>query len=297
MKTISCAYASDKGRKRDHNEDSYSADASSGFFIVADGMGGYKGGAIASSIVVSSVRRNVSIGLPLDKAINLAHRNILKAVRNGIGSTDMGATAVALKVVGADYQIAWAGDSRAYLWDGCLRRLTRDHSFVQRMIDTGVLTDKEARIHPQRNVLTQALGAEKIPEVSVGMSFGRFYQDQKILLCSDGLTGELEDETIAEIVRENSSDQDCVSALIQAANNNEGKDNITVIIISSMLDTSEVANIDDTLPMEPVWLKQSYQKQTGKMTYRRFKNVATLLLIFLVMIIVSYLGYMAFIKN
>lgn len=250
MKTISCAHATDNGSRRDHNEDSYIADPVNGFFIIADGMGGHEGGEIASSIVVRSVCQDVSKGMRLDKALQAAHHNVLKAVKNGVGRPGMGATAVALQIKDTDYQIAWVGDSRAYLWDGGLTRLTRDHSFVQKMMDTGVLTAQEARFHPQRSVLTQALGAEGLSELEVDMVTGCLYHGQKILLCSDGLTSELEDKEIAAIMSRHLPDQTCVSALIQAAKEHAGKDNISVILVSSLLDKSESADEDDTLPME-----------------------------------------------
>lgn len=256
MNQVDCAHATDTGRIRDHNEDCYSADPEKGLFIIADGMGGHEGGEVASAIVVRSVRQDVAGGMPLNAALNAAHQNVLKAVRNGIGRPGMGATAVAMQITDRNYQVAWVGDSRAYLWDGSLKRLTRDHSFVQRMMDTGVLTETEARAHPKRNILTQALGAENLTDMTVGTVSGTLSNGQKILLCSDGLTGELEDEEIAAILSRNLPDKACVSELIQAAKNHEGKDNISVILVSSNEKTAgSDKKDDDTLPMDATQVK------------------------------------------
>ncbi len=249
MNQVSCAHATDTGRVRDHNEDCYSADPEKGLFIIADGMGGHEGGEVASAIVVRSVRQDVARGMPLDEALNTAHLNVLKAVQNGIGRPGMGATAVAVQIFDRNYQVAWVGDSRAYLWDGSLKRLTRDHSFVQRMMDTGVLTETQARSHPKRNILTQALGAETLPDMKVGTVSGSLSNGQKILLCSDGLTGELEDEEIAAIMERDLPDKDCVTELIQAAKDHEGKDNISIILISTNGKTT-ASDDDDTLSMD-----------------------------------------------
>ena len=265
MNNITCAHATDKGRRRGHNEDSYSADTEAGLFIIADGMGGHEGGEVASALVVRSIRQDVAGGTRLDDALKTAHQNLFKAVEKGIGRPGMGATAVALQIFDGNYQVAWVGDSRAYLWDGDLKRLTHDHSFVQKMMDTGVLTEAEARVHPRRNVLTQALGVESTEPLNVETVSGRLSVGQKILLCSDGLTGELEDEEIGMIMRRGLSDPDCVAALIQAANNHEGKDNISVILVSSEPSRSEsTADDDDTLPMDADRMKKLAEQKNKK---------------------------------
>lgn len=251
MNQITCGHATDTGRSRDHNEDSYYADQENGLFIIADGMGGHEGGAIASDIVVRSVRDDVLKRITLKEALVAAHNNVIRAGKDGTGRPGMGATAVALQIFDGNYQVAWVGDSRAYLWDGNLKRLTRDHSFVQKMMDTGVLTETEARVHPKRNILTQALGIEKLVDLTVGTTSGSLSAGQRILLCSDGLTNELEDGEIEAVMRRDLPDQGCVSELIRAANTNNGKDNITVIVVSTKSGTStSTADDDDTLPMD-----------------------------------------------
>ncbi len=249
MSRIICAHATDQGRRRDHNEDSYSADAENGLFIVADGMGGREGGGVASSIVVRSVRQDVLKGRSLADALMAAHANLLQAAKNGVGRPGMGATAVVLRMTGADYEVAWVGDSRAYRWNGGLKCLTRDHSLVQEMLDTGVLTVEEARTHPRRNVLTHALGVEGRSEMTVGAVAGTLPAEGSILLCSDGLTNELADDVIAAILGRNLPAQDGVSALIQAANDQAGRDNITVVLVSLKTEAAE-ADDDDTLPQK-----------------------------------------------
>ena len=258
MSKITCAQATDTGRRRSHNEDSYSADPKAGLFIIADGMGGHEGGEVASALVVRSIRQNVAEGVRLDEALEAAHHNLLKAVENGIGRPGMGATAVALQIFDGNYQVAWVGDSRAYLWDGNLKRLT------QKMMDTGVLTETEARVHPRRNVLTQALGVESAEALTVETVSGRMAVDQKILLCSDGLTGELEDEEIEMIMQRDLPDRDCVAELIRAANNHEGKDNISVILVSFKAGQPESTDDDDdTLPMDADRIKTLSKRQNN----------------------------------
>ena len=263
MNNITCAHATDTGRRRGHNEDSYSADSEAGLFIIADGMGGHEGGEVASALVVRSIRQDVAGGIRLDEALKAAHYNLLRAVENGIGRPGMGATAVALQIFDGNYQVAWVGDSRAYLWDGQLKQLTHDHSFVQKMMDTGVLTETEARVHPRRNVLTQALGVESAEALTVETVSGRLSAGQKILLCSDGLTGELEDEEIEMIMRRDLPDRDCVAELIRAANSREGKDNISVILVASQAGRSETTDEDDdTLPMDAGRMKKLAERKT-----------------------------------
>lgn len=296
MKTIGYAYATDKGRKRSHNEDSYLADAETGLFVIADGMGGYEAGATASAIVVQSVLKDVSNGMALEKALNTAHHRVLQSVEKGIGRPGMGATVVALKIEGSDYRIAWVGDSRAYLWDprlgkSGLKRLTHDHSFVQKMMDSGVISENEARLHPQRNILTQALGAVELTDVAAETVLGAICHGQKILLCSDGLTTELADVDIEAIMARNLTDQACAEALLNAANAQEGKDNITVIMVSFMANTCRADNEDDTLPMDIDLLKQSAGARTGKRTiYRAFLGA----FLFLAIAAGAYWGYLNF---
>ncbi|GAB2188994.1 PP2C family protein-serine/threonine phosphatase [Sessilibacter sp. MAH2] len=225
------------GAVRTNNEDSFSADADMGLFMVADGMGGHKAGEVASAVAIYQSRRYLNEGLSLADALNQSHKDILE-VGSGINKIGMGSTAVALQNYGRSYEISWVGDSRAYLWDvddgsGRLSRLTHDHSFVQTLIDQGQISELEARHHPQRNVITQCLGNPQQDQVYPGSRTFNWKPNQWILLCSDGLTGELQDEQIAHILAGSSDLQEAVKYLMNQAIANGGHDNISIIIIET----------------------------------------------------------------
>ena len=225
--------ATDTGRHRGHNEDHCFIDADSGLFIVADGMGGHQGGEVASALAAQTIADAIRSGFTLVESISSAHKAILDAAEKKQGIAGMGTTVVALRLDGCEYEIAWVGDSRAYLYDGGLKQLTRDHSFVQQMVDAGALTKEEARMHPDAGVLSQALGASGITDVDVGVVTGRLFAGQKVVLCSDGLTSELDDDTISAILEQGGSEQEVVDRLIQGANDHGGEDNITVVVASA----------------------------------------------------------------
>ena len=141
----------DVGRVRDHNEDNYVANAELGLWVVSDEMGGHEAGEVASEITVTELPERTRNGAALDEAIGAIHQSILDSPAPGRGAPGMGATVVALKNDGMRYRVAWVGDSRAYLWDGeHLQQLTRDHSFVQRLIDSGAITAEEAAEHLEK---------------------------------------------------------------------------------------------------------------------------------------------------
>lgn len=226
------------GCVREHNEDSFSADPAAGLWLLADGMGGRQAGEVASRIVVETIGAAVADGKSLVEAIAQADQAVLAAA--SAEQAGMGSTVVALKLVGDAYEIAWVGDSRAYLWrSGAtgLHLLTRDHSFVQRLLEAGLINTQEAKVHPARNRLTQALGPTqethlaKVPTVS-----GRLQPDELLLLCSDGLTGALDDEQIAAVLARPGSLQERVDQLIQVALTQGASDNITVLLVAAPVD-------------------------------------------------------------
>jgi len=223
------------GHIRPHNEDCYLIDAELGLGVLADGMGGHECGEVASKIVVERVRDEVRSGTPMAEALVKAHHAVLAAVRDGKGRSGMGSTALAVKLDGGSFEVVWVGDSRAYLWShGVLTQLTRDHSLVQLMVDQGDISEEEAAFHPQRNFITQAIGMESLNRLEVGQVRGRLYPGQQILLCSDGLSGELSVDQISEILRLESDEQAKVDRLIQTALDNGGNDNVTVLLISAL---------------------------------------------------------------
>lgn len=232
-----CGHSSHTGNVRDHNEDSYLIDIEHNFGVLADGMGGHEGGEIASKIVVDCVSRELREGKPMAEALVLAHHAVRRAADNGEGKPGMGSTALVLKIEGDHFEVVWVGDSRAYLWDdGQLVQLTKDHTLVQHMVDEGKITLAEARVHPQRNYITQAIGMSAMNHLEVGRVQGRLYSDQQVMLCSDGLSGELTPPEIIEILSLKLDERQKVDLLIQKALDNGGLDNVTVVLVSAPVD-------------------------------------------------------------
>lgn len=222
------------GKVREHNEDCFHADAATGLFIVADGMGGMEAGEVASAIARDETVRAVNEGQSLAEAIVNAHRAIRKAVDEGVGAHGMGTTIVTLRVVNGDCELAWVGDSRAYLWDadkGSLRRVTRDHSHVELLLASGVITPDQAHKHPQKNLITQCLGQMTSDDLQVGFVKEKLQPGQSILMCSDGLNDELTDTEIAQCLVSHSKISAQAEALLQMTLEKGARDNVTLIIV------------------------------------------------------------------
>lgn len=230
----------DIGKKRKLNQDFVYA-ASDGIgklpnlFIVADGMGGHNAGDYASKYTVETIVKEVEQSFEespiriLSKAIRIANEQIRKRAREDESLYGMGTTVVAATCMGKNLQVANVGDSRLYIIGDEIRQITRDHSLVEEMVRMGGLERSQARSHPDKNIITRAIGARDTVEIDF------FNEEVKpgdmIMLCSDGLTNMLEDEEIFEIVKNEDSIADKAEELIGVANNNGGKDNITVILI------------------------------------------------------------------
>ena len=195
-------------------------------------MGGHEAGEVASDLAVSHIFRQVADGTSVAEAVSKAHDLIRRAPSQGIGAPGMGTTVVAAQMTGSRYRIYWVGDSRAYLQGSeGLRRLTADHSYVQKLLDQGVITAEQAKIHPERSVITQCLGVEGLPSVQVGETEGELYDGEVLLLCTDGLTEEVSEADIAAVLGEEAPIQEKAQRLIDKANDNGGSDNITVVLI------------------------------------------------------------------
>ena len=229
------------GLVRRHNEDNYALRDDLGLWIVADGMGGAAAGEKASAIVVDALAEAVERGSVLEEAIAAANRSILDAVRAGEGEPGMGSTVVAARFTGNEFEVAWVGDARAYLWSGGVQRLSHDHSRVQELVDAGLITEGEARSHPHRSVITRVLGGPDGTTASPDHVNGSLLPGQRLLLCSDGLTAEVEDAEIArvldkEMARADSAGADvagqrAVDQLVAKALEQGGSDNITVVLV------------------------------------------------------------------
>ncbi len=223
---------SDTGRQRRANEDSLLARAP--LFVVADGMGGAQAGEVASRLAVESFKPGLDSDthpeLALAEIARTANLRIHERSHTNAEQAGMGTTLTAIYVGEEEVSIAHVGDSRAYcLRDGELVRLTEDHSLVDELMRQGRLTPEEAVEHPQRSVITRALGPESSVEVDT-RSF-RARAGDVYLVCSDGLTTMLSEERILEILAGASSLRDAGEALIAAANDAGGRDNITVVLI------------------------------------------------------------------
>jgi len=221
------------GLRRDLNEDTYYGDGELALWLVADGMGGHACGEVASALARETIVREIRQGATLAHAIRVADEEIIRTSRRRNDSLPMGTTVVAARVQGNRYEVAWVGDSRAYLWrDGSLAQLSQDHSVVQEMVAQGNLTAEQARAHPHRNVVTQALGVTDPAHLNVATTTGELRPGMQLLLCSDGLTEEVEDKDIARtLAYDDASAQECVDTLVAAALDDGGSDNITAILV------------------------------------------------------------------
>jgi len=228
------AHITHPGLARQHDEDNYLINEDAGLWVVADGMGGHACGEVASQIVVDLIDDKINSGAGLREAVATAHHIVLIAADQRMGLPGMGSTVVAAKFHPDHYEIAWVGDSRAYLWErNKLKQVTRDHSYVQQMVDAGTISKREASVHPHRNVITQAIGADDLEQVEVGTVRIPMYKGQKLLLCSDGLTDEVDDDVISSILASSESEHDKVELLLKQALAEGGSDNITIILVSA----------------------------------------------------------------
>jgi protein phosphatase len=217
------------GRVHDTNEDSIGCEPSRALWFVADGMGGHAGGEVASRIVRETLMQRGD--LPLPQAVLAAHTAVAAAGNSADERLrGMGSTVVALTQRGDEGEIVWVGDSRAYLWrSGMLRRLTRDHSYVELLRDSSGLSEAEIRVHPQRNLVTQTLGIGSPAPSSARIGLRA---NDWLMLCSDGLHDELDDDEIAAQLHGARTPDDAVIKLVEAALAKGGRDNVSVLIVA-----------------------------------------------------------------
>jgi protein phosphatase len=246
--------ATSAGRVRDHNEDNYQATYP--VFVVADGMGGHAAGEVASAIVVAQLARlgERSAPQPMDVAEALVEANeqiVFKSGqsddRSGMGTTACGLVAVA--AAGVDHWLVFnVGDSRVYRYvGGSLRQVSTDHSEVQELVEAGEITAEQARTHPRRNVITRSLGSLPAPRPDLWLvppTLGERY-----VLCSDGLSGELTDPEIEQLLRAGGDAQSAADALVAQAVAAGGRDNVTVVVIDVVGVPAEDADAD-TVPRD-----------------------------------------------
>jgi protein phosphatase len=226
---------SHRGRVRAVNEDAILIDPTGALWAVADGMGGHGHGDLAADLVIDAFAR-----MPhgphgpggrrlLAEAFGAAHAEVRRrALRDGLG--EIGATAVALLIEGGQGTVAWAGDARAYrLGRGGIERLTRDHSLVQELVDRGEISEAEAERHPQRNVVTRAVGAgERVQPAFAELALG---EGEVLLLCSDGLTRCVPDPEIAALLAAAADPAGACRALVEAALAQGAPDNVSAVVV------------------------------------------------------------------
>jgi protein phosphatase len=244
--------ASDTGRRRRRNEDNYVV--APPLFAVADGMGGAQAGEVASQLAASALEGGDSDGLSgierIDALIQEANRRIFDRASTDPTASGMGTTMTVAVVEGMTVAIGHVGDSRAYLVRGeQMEQLTDDHSLVNELLKTGKLSEEEAQIHPQRSVITRAVGTD--PDVDVD-GFSIEAEDGDVfLICSDGLSDMVEDEEILELVHEHRDDlEKAVQALVAAANRGGGEDNITAVAFRIAADAAP--SNEDTVAMPAI---------------------------------------------
>ena len=251
MLRISSAVASHPGLRREENEDTYSIREDLSLYMVADGMGGHAAGEIASRLAVDTIvafvsdTRDADInrtwpfpydhtlsldGNRLKAAFRLANRKLGSAVDANDTLRGMATTAAAVLFGHGTPTVAHVGDSRVYVCrDGLLHQITQDHSWVSEQVRAGVMTERDARRHPWRNVVTRALAGGDDPEVDVADIDVR--TGDRIMLCSDGLHGVVMPDQLETLVRKGKTLGDTCQALIDAANAAGGPDNITVVLL------------------------------------------------------------------
>ena len=261
---LSWGAATHPGKVRVDNEDAFVAEPM--VFAVADGMGGHQAGEVASAIAADTMRDRLSGGAAsvgvVIAAVVEANAAIFQGAHTNPGQRGMGTTLTALAALTSPtgptrLVLANVGDSRTYLYrGGRLRRATVDHSYVQELVNTGHITEYEARSHPRRNIVTRALGIE--PTVKVDTWVVPLALGDRFVLCSDGLVDEVADDEIAQLLSANAQPQAAAEALVAAANANGGRDNVTVVVVDVLDgeapqdDTADlVVDVDEDWDEEP----------------------------------------------
>ncbi len=238
----------DVGQKRKINQDSVFVSTEPvgnlpNLFIVADGMGGHNAGDFASRYAVNAVKEAIEVSREVNpvklisEAIRLANEGILAEAEAHEGMRGMGTTIVVTTILGNYAYTANVGDSRLYLYDGELRQITKDHSLVEEMVRLGELTEEQAKNHPDRHIITRALGAAETVEPD--FFDYRLHPENILLMCSDGLSNMVDDDEIRQILEQPISAEEMADTLVGTANDNGGTDNIAVIIIEPDADEEE----------------------------------------------------------
>jgi serine/threonine protein phosphatase PrpC len=243
--------ATDTGLVRGNNEDAFLVDGAHQLFAVADGMGGHRGGEVASRTAIEALRAAIASGYPVNEAIARANAAVLERAAGDTELTGMGTTMTALVVAdGQQLLIGHVGDSRAYLLhNGVLRRITDDHSLVEELVREGRLTPEQAESHPQRHVVTRGLGVDA--DVEVDLITIEVIAGDRVVICSDGLTTMVRERDIERLVRNEPDPQRAAELLVDAANRAGGEDNTSIVVVDVVeVDDVEVPVTEGLAPTE-----------------------------------------------
>lgn len=235
---MECSALSDVGKKREHNEDNYRIieNEEDRVLIIADGMGGHLSGEVASKIAVEVIgtymqnhRNDEPAAQLVRNALMNANHEICIQAKENPSCNNMGTTVDIAYVKDGNVTIGHVGDSRVYLYrNGSLRLMTSDHSLINDLVRNGTITEEESKLMGQKNIITNALGVE--PNLRIDLVEDRLERDDIIMLCTDGLTNEVELSKMEEVLSMNTSLDDKVEVLIYMANSSGGNDNSTVIL-------------------------------------------------------------------
>ncbi len=247
---LAAASATDQGRVRSNNEDAFLIDDQRALFAVADGMGGHRGGEVASHTAIEALRAAIANGTPLHDAITRANTAVLTRAAGDDALAGMGTTMTAVVAIGGrQLLIGHVGDSRAYMvHEGTLRRATDDHSLVEELVREGRLTPEQAEAHPQRALVTRALGVAD--PVDVDLYTLDVEAGDRVVLCSDGLTTMVRERDIERLARAEPDPQRLAEALVAAANDAGGEDNTTVVVVDVLEADPPVAHDPTTVLAE-----------------------------------------------
>lgn len=274
----------DVGMVRQQNEDAYLAEEN--LYIVADGMGGHNAGEVASALAVTTVRSGAKTGIrtmeQFRELVQQANTAIYTASLDDSTQSGMGTTLTAVAVVPGEQPevlVANVGDSRTYLFrGGVLSRISVDHSYVQELVNEGIITPEEARVHPRRNIVTRAMGIER--SVAVDVFSQQVRTGDRLVLCSDGLVDEVPDADITVVLSQHSDPQEAAEALVMVANANGGRDNTTVIVVDVLDDISEPVDLPeaDTTATMPAVASQPTPAATPTTRKRRSSSMVGMVL-------------------
>lgn len=238
METFSITHI---GRRREMNQDYVFASETAvgqlpNLFLVADGMGGHKAGEYASRFTVEKIVEELSASqqtkpvAAIRDALVTANRLLIREAKEDSAKSGMGTTVVAATIIGTHLHVANVGDSRLYVTDHeAIRQITRDHSLVEEMVRLGEMNKEEAKDHPDKNIITRAIGVTT--DLIVDFFEVELKPGDTVLMCSDGLTNMVDDEEIRAIIAEKNNVKEKAERLIETANEHGGKDNITVVLV------------------------------------------------------------------